>query len=54
LEHEQSTSAADSAIGEALAEQLDALTLAADQLSDSLSMRYFTHVGDVSRQTMAL
>lgn len=27
--------------------------LAADQLSDSLSMRYFTHVGDVSRQTMA-
>ncbi|MBN8428513.1 MAG: circularly permuted type 2 ATP-grasp protein [Xanthomonadales bacterium] len=54
LEREQSASAADSVIGETLAERLDALTLAADQLSDSLSMRYFTHVGDVSRQTMAL
>ena len=34
-----------------LLHQLDA---AAGQLSDWLGMRYFTHVGDVSRQTMAL
>jgi hypothetical protein len=29
-------------------------TSAAVELSDWLGMRYFTHVGDVSRQTMAL
>ncbi len=37
-----------------LAERLDELTVAADALSDWLGMRYFTHVTDVSRQTMAL
>jgi uncharacterized circularly permuted ATP-grasp superfamily protein/uncharacterized alpha-E superfamily protein len=38
----------------ALAEVLEALNLAAWQLSERLGMRFFTHVGDVSRQTMAL
>ena len=33
---------------------LEALNLAAVKLSRWLGMRYFTHVGDVSRQTMAL
>lgn len=42
------------AAGEELARCLDALCDAASQLSDGLGMRYFTHVGDVSRQTMAL
>lgn len=37
-----------------LAALLDELNVAAIQLSDFLGMRYFTHVGDVSRQTMAL
>ncbi len=37
-----------------LAELLHQLDAAANQLSDWLGMRYFTHVGDVSRQTMAL
>jgi uncharacterized alpha-E superfamily protein len=37
-----------------LAELLRDLDQAAGQLSDWLGMRYFTHVGDVSRQTMAL
>ncbi|HXE40426.1 MAG TPA: alpha-E domain-containing protein, partial [Azonexus sp.] len=37
-----------------LAGLLDELNVAAIQLSDFLGMRYFTHVGDVSRQTMAL
>ncbi len=37
-----------------LAALLHELDLAAGQLSDWLGMRYFTHVGDVSRQTMAL
>jgi len=39
---------------EELAVLLDELNVAAIQLSDTLGMRYFTHVGDVSRQTMAL
>lgn len=39
---------------ETLAVLLDGLDLAAGQMSDLLGMRYFTHVGDVSRQTMAL
>jgi uncharacterized circularly permuted ATP-grasp superfamily protein/uncharacterized alpha-E superfamily protein len=37
-----------------LAKLLDALDNAANELSNWLGMRYFTHVGDVSRQTMAL
>jgi hypothetical protein len=37
-----------------LAVLLRELDQAAVQLSDWLGMRYFTHVGDVSRQTMAL
>ncbi|KXB32146.1 molybdopterin oxidoreductase [Dechloromonas denitrificans] len=37
-----------------LAALLRELDSAAVQLSDWLGMRYFTHVGDVSRQTMAL
>ncbi len=37
-----------------LAALLDQLNVAAIQLSDWLGRRYFTHVGDVSRQTMAL
>jgi uncharacterized alpha-E superfamily protein len=39
---------------EQLAVLLDELDAAAGRLSDALGMRYFTHVGDVSRQTMAL
>jgi uncharacterized circularly permuted ATP-grasp superfamily protein/uncharacterized alpha-E superfamily protein len=39
---------------EELAILLDQLNVAAIKLSDWLGMRYFTHVGDVSRQTMAL
>ena len=38
----------------ALSALLHALDTASGQLSDWLAMRYFTHVGDVSRQTMAL
>jgi uncharacterized alpha-E superfamily protein len=37
-----------------LADRLSALDAAAAELSDWLGMRYFTHVSDVSRQTMAL
>ena len=37
-----------------LADLLDAIVSDATTLSDRLAMRYFTHVGDVSRQTMAL
>ena len=37
-----------------LASLLEALNSAAVQLSATLGMRYFTHVGDVSRQTMAV
>ena len=37
-----------------LAARLAELEDAANQLSDWLGHRYFTHVGDVSRQTMAL
>lgn len=37
-----------------LASLLEALNGAAVQLSATLGMRYFTHVGDVSRQTMAV
>jgi hypothetical protein len=37
-----------------LAERLEALVAAANTLSNSMGMRYFTHVDNVSRQTMAL
>ena len=37
-----------------LATLLEDLNAAANELSDWLAMRYFTHVADVSRQTMAL
>lgn len=37
-----------------LADLLDVLNVTAIRISDALGMRYFTHVGDVSRQTMAL
>ncbi|MBP8214511.1 MAG: circularly permuted type 2 ATP-grasp protein [Propionivibrio sp.] len=37
----------------ALADALDAVSNAAEELSDRLAMRYFTHVGDVGRQTLA-
>ena len=39
---------------EELAALLESFDAAVAQLSDVLSIRYFTHVGDVSRQTMAL
>ena len=39
---------------EELSALLHALYAASGQLSDWLAMRYFTHVGDVGRQTMAL
>jgi uncharacterized circularly permuted ATP-grasp superfamily protein/uncharacterized alpha-E superfamily protein len=37
-----------------LAYRLDEVSLAAATLSDRLALRYFTHVGDVGRQTLAL
>ena len=37
-----------------LATLLEELDAASGELSDWLAMRYFTHVSDVSRQTMAL
>lgn len=46
----------DERIGEpsaALADVLDEVSQAAATLSDRLAMRYFTHVGDVGRQTLA-
>ncbi|MBL8429331.1 MAG: circularly permuted type 2 ATP-grasp protein [Dechloromonas sp.] len=54
LENIQFDSARDCVHCEALADLLQGLNDAADQLSASLGMRYFTHVGDVSRQTMAV
>ena len=36
-----------------LAATLDAISEAAASLSDRLAMRYFTHIGDVGRQTLA-
>jgi len=36
-----------------LAELLDAVAQDAARLSDRLAMRYFTHVGDVGRPTLA-
>jgi uncharacterized alpha-E superfamily protein len=36
-----------------LADLLDDISIAAATLSDRLALRYFTHVGDVGRQTLA-
>jgi uncharacterized alpha-E superfamily protein len=36
-----------------LAARLDTVAFAASSLSDRLALRYFTHVGDVGRQTLA-
>jgi len=36
-----------------LADRLDEVSFAAATLSDRLALRYFTHVGDVGRQTLA-
>jgi len=54
LEHLQFADCHDCSACVELASLLDGLNIAAIQLSDWLGMRYFTHVGDVSRQTMAL
>jgi uncharacterized alpha-E superfamily protein len=54
LEHLQFSHCQACAPCELLASRLVALDAAAGQLSDQLGMRYFTHVGDISRQTMAL
>ena len=54
LEHLQFSGCRECAPCEELAARLRELDQAAGQLSDWLGMRYFTHVGDVSRQTMAL
>ncbi len=54
LENIQFSDCRDCPTCEELAGLLHDLDVAAIQLSDVLGMRYFTHVGDVSRQTMAL
>ena len=54
LEHVQFDDCLDYSHCEALADLLQGLDTAANKLSESLGMRYFTHVGDVSRQTMAV
>ena len=54
LEGIQFDSARDYSACEALADLLLDIDSAANRLSEALGMRYFTHVGDVSRQTMAV
>ncbi|MGB8302134.1 MAG: alpha-E domain-containing protein, partial [Azonexus sp.] len=54
FEHLQFSQCRDCSPCEDLATLLDELDAAAGELSDWLAMRYFTHVSDVSRQTMAL
>ncbi|WP_298393677.1 circularly permuted type 2 ATP-grasp protein [uncultured Azonexus sp.] len=54
LEHLQFNQCRSCAPCEELATLLLDLDAAAAYLSDGLGMRYFTHVGDISRQTMAL
>jgi uncharacterized alpha-E superfamily protein len=54
LEHMQFNLSRTCSTCEDLARLLDELDAAAGDLSNWLGMRYFTHVGDVSRQTMAL
>jgi uncharacterized alpha-E superfamily protein len=54
LEHLQFSQCRVCAPCDDLATLLEALDVATGDLSDWLAMRYFTHVSDVSRQTMAL
>jgi uncharacterized circularly permuted ATP-grasp superfamily protein/uncharacterized alpha-E superfamily protein len=54
LEHLQFTQCRNCSPCDELAGLLEKLDAAAIRLSDWLGRRYFTHVGDVSRQTMAL
>ncbi|MCE1238297.1 MAG: circularly permuted type 2 ATP-grasp protein [Azonexaceae bacterium] len=54
LEHLQFSQCRHCAPCDELADRLEALNAAAGALSEWLAMRYFTHVGDVSRQTMAV
>jgi len=54
LEHLQFSQCRTCSPCEELAALLKELDAAAVQLAEWLGMRYFTHVGDVSRQTMAL
>jgi len=54
FEHLQFSQCRSCAPCDELATLLEDLVAAAGHLSDGLGMRYFTHVGDVSRQTMAL
>jgi uncharacterized alpha-E superfamily protein len=54
LEHLQFSQCRNCQPCEELATLLEELDTAAGNLSNWLGMRYFTHVGDVSRQTMAL
>jgi uncharacterized circularly permuted ATP-grasp superfamily protein/uncharacterized alpha-E superfamily protein len=54
LEHTRFDECDDYSHCEALADLLQDLDTTANHLSASLGMRYFTHVGDVSRQTMAV
>lgn len=54
LEHLQFDQCRDCAPCEELADLLAAIEQAAYTVSDSIGMRYFTHVGDIGRQTMAL
>ena len=52
LERLEGSAAPDAACA-ALADCLEAVANAAAELSDRLAMRYFTHIGDVGRQTLA-
>jgi uncharacterized alpha-E superfamily protein len=54
LEHLQFSECRECSACAELAALLDDLNAVTGSLSDWLGMRYFTHVGDVSRQTMAL
>ena len=54
LEHLQFSDCHECATCTEMALLLDGLNVAAVKLAGWLGMRYFTHVGDVSRQTMAL
>ena len=54
LEHSHFSDCHECASCQEMARLLEALNGAAIKLSSWLGMRYFTHVGNVSRQTMAL
>ena len=53
LENQDFNDRRDGAPALELADILDEISLAAASLSDRLAMRYFTHIGDVGRQTLA-